>query len=114
MSQITVRRKKEIGGRDGDLNVWKFLVTKPVLLLMASFISTLAWAQNRPVNATIDGSETGAPISKYIYGQFLEHIGGIVNNGIWADFPTAATNSSRQMAVLVAPPRWPAWAKIPR
>jgi len=33
----------------------------------------------------IDASKTGAPISKYVYGQFLEHIGGIVNNGIWAE-----------------------------
>jgi len=85
VNQITVRCKQEIGGRHCDLNAWKFLVTKPILLLMASFISTLAWAQNRPVNATIDASKTGAPISKYIYGQFLEHIAGIVNNGIWAE-----------------------------
>jgi alpha-L-arabinofuranosidase len=34
---------------------------------------------------TIDASKTGASISKYVYGQFLEHIGGIVNNGLWAD-----------------------------
>jgi len=85
VSQITVRRKKEIVGRHCDLNFWKFLVTQPILLLMVSFVSTLAWAQNRPVNATINASKTGAPISKYIYGQFLEHIGGIVNNGTWAE-----------------------------
>ena len=29
--------------------------------------------------------ETNAPISKYVYGQFIEHIGGIINNGIWAE-----------------------------
>ena len=49
-------------------------------------VSTLiAAAQTRPVAATIDASKTGAPISKYIYGQFIEHIGGIINNGIWAE-----------------------------
>jgi alpha-N-arabinofuranosidase len=37
------------------------------------------------VNATIDTSKTAAPISSYIYGQFLEHIGGLVNTGLWAE-----------------------------
>ena len=52
-------------------------------LVLSSF--SLAPAQPQPVNATIDASKTSAPISKYIYGQFLEHIGGIVNNNIWAE-----------------------------
>jgi hypothetical protein len=43
--------------------------------------STLYSAQTQPIQATINASETDAPISKYIHGQFLEHIGGIVNNG---------------------------------
>jgi alpha-L-arabinofuranosidase len=60
-------------------------MTKHVLLLAGLLCSSLASAQTRPVNATISASKTGAPISKYIYGQFLEHIGGLVNNGIWAE-----------------------------
>jgi alpha-L-arabinofuranosidase len=60
--------------------------TKNLTLLFAAlFFSTLCTAQTQPVHATIDASKTGAPISKYIYGQFLEHIGGIVNNNIWAE-----------------------------
>jgi alpha-L-arabinofuranosidase len=55
------------------------------LLLTALLFSTLCSAQTQPVHATIDASKTSAPISKYIYGQFLEHIGGIVNNNIWAE-----------------------------
>lgn len=55
------------------------------LLLTALLCSTLCSAQTQPVRATIDASKTSAPISKYIYGQFLEHIGGIVNNNIWAE-----------------------------
>src|SRR3974390_786288 len=31
------------------------------------------------------------------------------NRGIWADLPTAATNSSRQMAVTVPGDRAPTW-----
>ena len=41
--------------------------------------------QSLPVHVAIDASKTGAPISKYIYGQFLEHIGDIVNENIWAE-----------------------------
>jgi alpha-L-arabinofuranosidase len=62
------------------------LKVKNLTLLLASlFVSTLCFAQTGPVQATIDASKTGAPISKYIYGQFLEHIGGIVNTNIWAE-----------------------------
>ena len=59
-------------------------ITLQVVLLMGLF-STLLSAQTKTINATIDVSKTGTPISKNIYGQFLEHIGGIVNNGIWAE-----------------------------
>jgi hypothetical protein len=53
------------------------------------------------VNATIDASKTGAPITKNIYGQFLEHGGDIVNTGIWSEmlvgrkfvYPVAATRA---------------------
>ena len=30
-------------------------------------------------------SKRGSPISKNIYGQFLEHGGDIVNSGVWAE-----------------------------
>ena len=58
---------------------------KHSVLLSAVILSTFSFAQTRTVNAVIDASKTSAPISKYIYGQFLEHIGGIVNNNIWAE-----------------------------
>ena len=62
---------------------WK--AKNPTLLLAALFFPVLCTAQTQPVHATIDASKTSAPISKYIYGQFLEHIGGIVNSNIWAE-----------------------------
>jgi len=52
-------------------------------LFLAS--SHTAPSQSRAVNATIQVSNTGTPISKYIYGQFLEHGGDIVNTGIWSE-----------------------------
>ena len=57
----------------------------PALLLAALILSVVSAAQTHPVNVAIDASKTGAPISKYIYGQFLEHIGDIVNENIWAE-----------------------------
>jgi alpha-N-arabinofuranosidase len=38
----------------------------------------------RPM-VTIDGDRTGQPMSKYIYGQFIEHLGRCIYQGIWAE-----------------------------
>ncbi|MBW8039927.1 MAG: hypothetical protein FVQ85_08015 [Planctomycetes bacterium] len=37
------------------------------------------------LSVTIDAGETGEPISKYIYGQFIEHLGRCIYGGIWAE-----------------------------
>lgn len=42
-------------------------------------------AQGQSIIANVDASRTGAPISQYVYGQFVEHIGNIINNGLWAE-----------------------------
>src|SRR5512133_4181805 len=34
---------------------------------------------------TVDTTKNGAPISKYIYGQFIEHLGRCIYGGIWAE-----------------------------
>src|SRR5579864_5634735 len=34
---------------------------------------------------TIDASQTREPISPYIYGQFIEHLGRCIYGGIWAE-----------------------------
>lgn len=38
----------------------------------------------RPAVA-IDATDQGEPISKYIYGQFIEHLGRCIYGGIWAE-----------------------------
>src|SRR5271165_4849850 len=58
---------------------------RPALLLAALFLSLVSFAQTRTVNVAIDASKTGPPISGYLYGQFLEHGGNIVNEGVWAE-----------------------------
>ena len=59
------------------------LLSSLAMLLLSGFSSPPA--QSQSVHATIDASKTAHPISTYIYGQFLEHIGGLVNNNIWAE-----------------------------
>jgi alpha-N-arabinofuranosidase len=58
---------------------------RAVCLLLLLALPCAVPSQTRTVNATIDVSKTGAPISKNIYGQFLEHGGDIVNTGVWSE-----------------------------
>ena len=45
--------------------------------------STTAFAA--PDEVTIDAGKTGEPISPYVYGQFIEHLGRCIYGGIWAE-----------------------------
>lgn len=98
------------------------------LLVSITSLAVPASSQTRAITATIDVSKTGAPISKYIYGQFLEHGGDIVNTGVWSEmlvdrkffFPIATTAPAPPRVVATvgggnprfrgAPTRW--WAPI--
>src|SRR4051812_22149201 len=50
-------------------------------------IAAAASPQTSPqsIAVSIDTTATSAPISPQLYGQFLEHIGPIVNHGLWAE-----------------------------
>ncbi len=37
------------------------------------------------IEVKVDAAQTGAPISPYIYGQFIEHLGRCIYGGIWAE-----------------------------
>ena len=52
-----------------------------MVILMGAF--QLAHAQNSTVH--IDITHTSEPISPYIYGQFIEHLGRCIYGGIWAE-----------------------------
>ena len=64
-----------------SFTTWKM----PALSLALLSLSLAAFAQTSTVHVAIDASKTSAPISKNIYGQFLEHGGDIVNTGVWAE-----------------------------
>src|ERR1035438_6639105 len=81
------------------------------LLLAAILFSSFSFTQAQTVNATIDTSKTGAPISKYVYGQFLEHIGSLVNSGIWAEMLDDRKFYAPVTARPPAEPEAPAWRR---
>jgi alpha-N-arabinofuranosidase len=59
------------------------------------FVASLSVAVSAPVpraaaqapaaEIAIDAARTRAPISKYVYGQFIEHLGRCIYGGIWAE-----------------------------
>jgi alpha-N-arabinofuranosidase len=55
--------------------------------LTASLVSALPAHAATPaaVITGIDAAQTGAPITKYMYGALIEHIGGLINNSLWAE-----------------------------
>jgi len=60
-----------------------FMRMRSLLILagIGGFCATLA-AQ---ITVKIDPQQTGAPVSKYIYGQFVEFLGRSINGGLWAE-----------------------------
>jgi len=40
---------------------------------------------NGQVRLSLDTGRTGAPISKFVYGQFAEHLGRSIYGGLWAE-----------------------------
>lgn len=43
------------------------------------------WAAAADKRVTVDAEKTGEPISKYIYGQFIEHLGHCIQGGLWSE-----------------------------
>ena len=62
----------------------KFILLLSAVAIMAAS-STSAFAADAEVKLTVDASTTGPPISKYIYGQFAEHLGRSIYGGLWAE-----------------------------
>jgi alpha-N-arabinofuranosidase len=60
-------------------------ITVAAVLTFAAAAQTNDDAGAKKIVATIDAGQTGAPISPYIYGQFIEHIGDLVNRSVWAE-----------------------------
>ncbi|MHB8636546.1 MAG: alpha-N-arabinofuranosidase [Fimbriimonadaceae bacterium] len=55
------------------------------LLSTLAFVLCTSVSQSQSITAKIDASRTSAPISPYVYGMFLEHIGSLITGSIWAE-----------------------------
>jgi len=55
------------------------------ILLFTALAVGQTTASSQPVTATVDATKTGAPISPYVYGQFLEHIGNLIYSSLWCE-----------------------------
>ena len=54
-----------------------------ILTIVALFVLKAPPAQAQQI--TIDTRQQSEPISPYIYGQFIEHLGRCIYGGIWAE-----------------------------
>ncbi len=78
----------------------KFYFVPVIIILLLVGCAYTAGTQ-RQTTVTIDAAQTAEPISKYIYGQFIEHLGHCIYGGIWAEMlddrkflrPVGATRS---------------------
>src|SRR5262245_9830789 len=59
------------------------LIPSVMIIVLSMTRTNAAWAQD--LKMTIDASRTGAPIHRYIYGQFTELLGNMYEKGIWAE-----------------------------
>lgn len=55
------------------------------LLATVTTLPPLSARAPETLELAIDTTEAGAPISPYIYGQFIEHLGRCIYGGIWAE-----------------------------
>ena len=67
----------------------KLVFTITLSIVILAVISQRAPGQEeasvQKSTVTIDAGKTSEPISKYIYGQFIEHLGRCIYGGIWAE-----------------------------
>ncbi|MBP7053615.1 MAG: alpha-N-arabinofuranosidase [Phycisphaerae bacterium] len=74
--------------RPQDVVLRWIIFSLPVAVLLATWCPTAhaapAPASPAPV-VTLHGDRLGKPISPFIYGQFIEHLGRCIYGGIWAE-----------------------------
>ncbi len=62
------------------------MIARPAGLLLALLVSSPALpSEPAEVRVTVDAAAVGAPISPYVYGQFIEHLGRCIYGGLWAE-----------------------------
>jgi alpha-L-arabinofuranosidase len=78
MSQFNSRRVSVQGASN-------FAKTASSIVFALAVVTAVAQTSGQPVTASIDASKTGPVISPYVYGQFVEHAGGLVYASLWSE-----------------------------
>jgi alpha-N-arabinofuranosidase len=55
------------------------------VILLTGLLLPFRLFASASIEVKLDATKTGAPISPYIYGQFIEHLGRCIYGGIWAE-----------------------------
>ena len=85
-------------------------ITRILLLLFAVIaLDAQLPAIGQTVTARVDASVVRAPISPYVYGQFIEQLGGLIYNGLWSEM---LDDRKFYYAVQPLPPQNPAAARF--
>ncbi|MCX5644376.1 MAG: hypothetical protein NTZ17_06785 [Phycisphaerae bacterium] len=104
---------------------WRSYLGVVVCLMAALAVCTWAGEANAPASkpaavaeVSVDAAKIREPISPYIYGQFIEHLGRCIYGGIWAEmledrkfyFPVPADQDiwrlTREQARVLAASPW--------
>ncbi|MBU6297914.1 MAG: alpha-L-arabinofuranosidase [Alphaproteobacteria bacterium] len=102
---------------NGSLNITRRTAIESSLLLgLASALPARA-AASSTISAAIDAGKTGHPISNYMFGGFIEHIGNLINYSFWSEvlddrkfyYPVDSTplpGPKRRIPMMTGPGKW--------
>lgn len=75
----------------------KFLISFAVICLVF-----VVFATAQKVELTVDASKSGAKIDRHIFGQFAEHLGYGVYEGVWVGKDSKIPNTSARLHQLLS------------
>jgi alpha-N-arabinofuranosidase len=74
---------------EDELILSRFLSRRSVLTGAAALSVAATFAERARgaagISAVVDSKSTRPPLSKLLYGGFLEHIGNLINHSLWSE-----------------------------
>jgi len=70
----------------------KFLKSSALAGAALTFSAVKSWARSAEARVEIFGARPGALVSPNLFGQFAEHIGGVIYDGIWVGEDSKISN----------------------
>jgi alpha-N-arabinofuranosidase len=59
------------------------LISRMMLCAALAFCGTAVAADADPIRLSVDATKAGATINRHIFGQFAEHLGRGIYEGVW-------------------------------